>query len=153
MEENAQYKQLLQRLAAREKELHAANEKRIRAGIQCLIFIPMLFLFLLFLTESSKVIFLALWIISLFLISSYLIYVEYMDFQARERLLLFQQDVEAFDGALIGSEVEQLEDKMLELLRQIEEKKAESRRLFMSKFESKLESKPESEPKSDLEGK
>lgn len=153
MEENAQYKQLLQRLAAREKELHAANEKRIRAGIQCLIFIPMLFLFLLFLTESSKVIFLALWIISLFLISSYLIYVEYMDFQARERLLLYQQDVEAFDGALIGSEVEQLEDKMLELLRQIEEKKAESRRLFMSKFESKLESKPESEPKSDLEGK
>ncbi len=153
MEENAQYKQILQRLAAREKELHAANEKRIRAGIQCLIFIPMLFLFLLFLTESSKVIFLALWIISLFLISSYLIYVEYMDFQARERLLLYQQDAEAFDGALIGSEVEQLEDKMLELLRQIEEKKAESRRLFMSKFESKLESKPESEPKSDLEGK
>lgn len=153
MEENSQYKQLLQRLAAREKELHAANEKRIRAGIQCLIFIPMLFLFLLFLTESSKVIFLALWIISLFLISSYLIYVEYMDFQARERLLLYQQDAEAFDGALIGSEVEQLEDKMLELLRQIEEKKAESRRLFMSKFESKLESKPESEPKSDLEGK
>ena len=36
--------------------------------------------------DSSKVVFLVLWIVSLFTISAYLIYVEYMDYTLQERL-------------------------------------------------------------------
>lgn len=139
MEDSQQYKQIVQQLAAQDREFHAANEKRIRAGIQCLIWVPMIFLLLLFLTESTKVIFLVLWIISLFLISVYLIYVEYMDFQAKERQLLYQEDANAANNALIGNDVEELEEKMLELLHQLEEKKAENHRQMIRKLEEQKE--------------
>lgn len=139
MEDSQQYKQIVQQLAAQDREFHAANEKRIRAGIQCLIWVPMIFLLLLFLTESTKVIFLVLWIISLFLISVYLIYVEYMDFQAKERHLLYQEDANAANNALIGNDVEELEEKMLELLHQLEEKKAENHRQMIRKLEEQKE--------------
>lgn len=139
MEDSQQYKQIVQQLAAQEREFHAENEKRIRAGIQCLIWIPMIFLLLLFLTESTKVIFLVLWIISLFLISVYLIYVEYMDFQAKERLLLYQDDANAANSALLGNDVEELEEKILELLHQMDEKKTENRRQMIQKLEEQKE--------------
>ena len=41
---------------------------------------------LMFSMDSSKVVFLVLWIVSLFTISAYLIYVEYMDYTLQERL-------------------------------------------------------------------
>lgn len=139
MEDSQQYKQIVQQLAAQEREFYAANETRIRAGIQCMIWIPMIFLILLFLTESTKVIFLILWIISLFLISAYLIYVEYMDFKAKEIFSLHQEDINAAGRVLIGSNIEELEEKMLELLRQIDEKKAENRKPILSKLEEQKE--------------
>ncbi len=46
----------------------------------------MIFLFLLFWTESNKVVFLILWIVSLFLLAAYLILVEYMDYNLQEKL-------------------------------------------------------------------
>ena len=59
----------------------------------------MIFLFLLFVTESSKVIFLILWIVSLFVIASYLIVVEYMDYNLQEKIKEFTGDEDAeFDG-------------------------------------------------------
>jgi len=139
MEDSQRYKQIVQQLAAQEKEFHTENEKRIRAGMQCLVWIPMIFLILLFLTESAKVIFLILWIISLFLISAYLIYVEYIDFQAQERLLQYQEDAKAENSSLIGGEIEDLEERMLELLRQIDEKKAENRRQILLRLEKQQE--------------
>lgn len=139
MEDSSKYKQIVQQLAAQEKEFHAENEKRIRTGIQCLIWIPLIFLFLLFLTESAKVIFLVLWIISLFFISVYLIYVEYTDFQVRERQLLYQEDEKAASSGLIGEDIEELEEKMLELLHQIDKKKAENRQQMLQKLEEQKE--------------
>ena len=49
-----------------EKKSHEKNQKRIRIGLRCLYIIPAIFLFLLMVMKSSKIIFLALWIISLF---------------------------------------------------------------------------------------
>jgi hypothetical protein len=45
---------------------------------------------LLFLTNSSKIIFLVLWIVSLFLIAVYLIYVEYADYKIQEQLNIIE---------------------------------------------------------------
>jgi hypothetical protein len=82
-------KQLLEiynRMVEYQQELHAKNRKRIKIGIRCIYIVPAFFLLLLFLTNSSKIIFLVLWIVSLFLIAAYLIYVEYADYKIQEQL-------------------------------------------------------------------
>ena len=77
-----QWKQIMKNLIAGSWR----NQKKIRWGIRCVILIPMIFLMLMFSMDSSKVVFLVLWIVSLFTISAYLIYVEYMDYTLQERL-------------------------------------------------------------------
>ena len=66
--------------------LHRQNLKRIRIGLLCVIIIPMIFLSLMFITDSNKVIWLILWIVSLFAISAYLIVVEYGDYNLQHRV-------------------------------------------------------------------
>lgn len=60
---------------------HADNVRKLKAGIKCIFTVPACFLILLFFTNSSKIIFLVLWIASLFLIAAYLIHVEYSDYK------------------------------------------------------------------------
>ena len=62
------------------------NQKRIKAGLWCIAIIPMIFLILLLHMESSKVVYLLLWVISLFLISAYLVTVAYIDDQMQKKL-------------------------------------------------------------------
>ena len=69
-----------------EKKSHEKNQKRIRIGMRCLYIIPAIFLFLLMVMKSSKIIFLALWIISLFILAVYLIVVEYMDYNLQNHV-------------------------------------------------------------------
>ena len=69
-----------------EKKSHEKNQKRIRIGLRCLYIIPAIFLFLLMVMKSSKIIFLALWIISLFILAVYLIVVEYMDYNLQNHI-------------------------------------------------------------------
>ena len=65
-----------------EKKSHEKNQKRIRIGLRCLYIFP----FLLMVMKSSKIIFLALWIISLFILAVYLIVVEYMDYNLQNHI-------------------------------------------------------------------
>ena len=69
-----------------EKKSHEKNQKRIRIGLRCLYIIPAIFLFLLMVMKSSKIIFQALWIISLFILAVYLIVVEYMDYNLQNHI-------------------------------------------------------------------
>ena len=68
-----------------EKE-HKRNKDRIKYGIIAMLIIPIIFLILLFVVNSSKVIFLVMWIASLFIISGYLIAIEYKDYNMTENL-------------------------------------------------------------------
>lgn len=68
-----------------EKE-HKHNKDRIKYGIIAMLIIPVVFLILLFVVNSSKVIFLVMWIASLFIISGYLIAIEYKDYNMSENL-------------------------------------------------------------------
>ena len=65
---------------------HEKNQKRIRIGLRCLYIIPAVFLLLLMVTDSSKIIFLVLWIVSLFALAIYLITVEYMDYNLQKQM-------------------------------------------------------------------
>ena len=72
------YEESYRRIMEYQNEEHLRNQKKIRWGIRCVILILSM--------DSSKVVFLVLWIVSLFTISAYLIYVEYMDYTLQERL-------------------------------------------------------------------
>ena len=80
------YEESYRRIMEYQSQEHLRNQKKIRWGIRCVILIPLIFLMLMFSMDSSKVVFLVLWIVSLFTISGYLIYVEYMDYTLQERL-------------------------------------------------------------------
>ena len=80
------YQKVYQAILEYQKEQHRKNQKKILWGIRLVILIPLVFLTLMFSRESSKVVFLVLWIVSLFTISAYLIYVEYMDYTLQERM-------------------------------------------------------------------
>lgn len=134
-----QYQNLFLQLVKEEEQLHIENQKRIKAGIQCLIWIPLIFLLLLFLTESEKVIFLVLWVVSLFVLASYLIYIEYIDFQAQERLQRYMEQEHISPDRLIGADIEAFEETVTELLRQIDEKKLQNRQRMMQMLEQQKE--------------
>ena len=87
-------------------------------------------------SDSEKVIFLVLWIASLFGIAAYLIYIEYTDFEAQEKVRKYVNE-EGEITNLIGSEVEVFEENVEDLLDKIEEKKAENIKRIQKKIRFK----------------
>ena len=79
---------------------HADNVRKLKAGIKCIFTIPACFLILLFFTNSSKIIFLVLWIVSLFLIAAYLIHVEYSDYKLQEMVNSLQDTDSDIDSLI-----------------------------------------------------
>ena len=63
MMDEEKYEQVFQAMLEFETTQHEKNGRRIKAGIRCLLIIPIVFLVLMFLTSSSKPVFLILWII------------------------------------------------------------------------------------------
>ena len=77
------------------------------------ILLPLVFLVISFISDRSKLVFLVLWIVSLFGIAFYLLYVEYMDFELQEQLKeLGIMEKEAEAQVLIGEEVIQSIDEI-----------------------------------------
>lgn len=80
------YSQLYQALLQEVLQFHNGNQRRIRKGMLSLLLVPLVFLVLLFLSECSRVIFLLLWIVSMFGIAAYLIAVEYIDYEMQNKV-------------------------------------------------------------------
>lgn len=80
------YSQLYQALLQEVLQFHSGNQRRIRKGMLSLLLVPLVFLVLLFLSEGSRVIFLLLWIVSMFSIAAYLIAVEYIDYEMQNKV-------------------------------------------------------------------
>lgn len=97
-----------------EEMIHQQNQKRIKNGLRCIYIIPAVFLFLMFATGSSKVIFLVLWIVSLFVIAVYLIYVEYIDYNLQEKM-----------HEIKGDEIDTKIDTLIDLPEPVENKVTE----------------------------
>ena len=115
-------------LADFQGKLHAQNLKRIHIGLLCVLIIPMIFLALMFITDSNKVIWLILWIVSLFAISAYLIVVEYGDYNLQHRI-----------NSITGNEAEPvplLESGINGMNGKIASAKAEARDILASAKES-----------------
>ena len=109
MEKKEKYEQMYEMLVEYERKIHEKNQKRIRIGLKCILIIPLIFLILLFWTESNKMVFLILWIVSLFAIAAYLILVEYMDYNLQEKLNEINDEEDGVEN-LIGQEIEEAEE-------------------------------------------
>ena len=89
------YSQLYQALLQEVLQFHNGNQRRIRKGMLSLLLVPLAFLVLLFLSDGSRVIFLLLWIVSMFGIAAYLIAVEYVDYEMQNKVKkITQKEVE-----------------------------------------------------------
>ena len=89
------YSQLYQALLQEVLQVHSGNQRRIRKGMLSLLLVPLAFLVLLFLSDGSRVIFLLLWIVSMFGIAAYLIAVEYVDYEMQNKVKkITQKEVE-----------------------------------------------------------
>lgn len=116
---NDKYRKAYNMVIEYEKEAHRKNQKRIAVGLKLIIIIPLIFLALLFFTGSSKVIFLILWIVSLFILAAYLITVEYMDYNLMERMAKLRgqdEDMENYD--FIGNDA--IENRIRDVLDKID---------------------------------
>lgn len=116
---NDKYRKAYNMVIEYEKEAHRKNQKRIAVGLKLIIIIPLIFLALLFFTGSSKVIFLILWIVSLFILAAYLITVEYMYYNLMERMAKLRgqdEDMENYD--LIGNDA--IENRIRDVLDKID---------------------------------
>lgn len=83
---NRKYEELYTELLGRGEMLHQSNKKRIRRGITVLIILPFVLEFIRWMTDSDKVVFLIIWIIIMFVLSAYLISIEYLDYTIEETL-------------------------------------------------------------------
>ena len=96
-----------------QQQVHQRNQKKIKVGLKVNILLPLVFLVISFISDRSKLVFLVLWIVSLFGIAFYLLYVEYMDFELQEQLKeLGIMEKEAEAQVLIGEEVIQSIDEI-----------------------------------------
>lgn len=123
MNEYKKFQEMYEKLMDYESSLHEINQKRIKIGLRCIYIIPLIFLVLLFITDSSKIIFLVLWIASLFGIAIYLIGVEYVDYKLQEKMneIGGKNDIEP--ESLI--KIEQVSQKVAGVVGKIEETKEE----------------------------
>lgn len=91
---------VLQKVMEYRDTKHAENVQKIKTGVKCIFTVPVIFLILLFLTDSSRIIFLVLWIASLFIIAAYLIHVEYSDYKIQEMVNSLQDDTNDIDSLI-----------------------------------------------------
>lgn len=112
MDRKEDFEKLYDMMLEYEEEIHKKNQKRIKIGMKCLLIIPMIFLILLLLTQSSKLVFLILWIVSLFILAAYLIFIEYSDDKLQQKLSEISNREQAERDALIGSGIAQVEERI-----------------------------------------
>ena len=86
MADEKKYEDIYNKLIDYEQSIHTKNQDRIRIGLKINILLPLVFLVLSFAISSAKLVFLILWIISLFGIAGYLMYVEYSDYKLMNQM-------------------------------------------------------------------
>lgn len=134
------YKDVLDKFVDYEQHVHKQNQKRIQVGIKVNIFLPMIFLILSFAISSGKLIFLIMWILSLFGIAFYLIYVEYTDYKMMERMKDYGVDVMENASLVVNSEnIEAAEEIVNERLDKVDERRAKIREKVRDEIDEKIE--------------
>ena len=96
------YQELYDRLLEEVSTLHRNNRRRIRVGMRMLLAVTLGLMLLMFLAEGNKVFTLMLWIAAMFGVASYLIAVEYADYELQKKVEQITQMEQESLGALLA---------------------------------------------------
>ena len=99
------YEKLYAELLGRAEQLHESNKRRIRRGLILLVILPVILGLIRWITDSDKIVFLIIWVLIMFVLSAYLITVEYMDDSVRKTLEDVTDQEAEFDELILRPEV------------------------------------------------
>ena len=102
-------------LSSYAKELHEKNKKRIKISGIVLILLPIILGLIRWMTDSDKTVFLMIWVLCMFVLSVYLVSVEYLDHVLQKRINGMSNSEEHYDSLLDGEEI--IPDKVKEMVR------------------------------------
>lgn len=97
-------------LSSYAEQLHEQNRKRIKYSGIVLILLPVILGLIRWITDSDKIVFLIIWIICMFVISAYLVSIEYLDLTVRKIASGAEEEVEEEAEAEEDAEEEAEED-------------------------------------------
>ena len=88
---NASHKNLdldvvLAEITAFAENMHTKNQHKKKICLRCMMIIPLVFMVLMFTMDTAKVVYLLLWVISLFIFCAYLIVIDYIDDKLARKL-------------------------------------------------------------------
>ena len=70
---------VLAEITAFAENMHTKNQHKKKICLRCMMIIPLVFMVLMFTMDTAKVVYLLLWVISLFIFCAYLIIIDYID--------------------------------------------------------------------------
>lgn len=97
---NSSYEQLYSELVTYALSIHDRNKHRIKYGSLGYLILPVVLFLIRWITDSDKVVFLIIWIIGVFILSIYLIGVEYLDASIQKKLKEMTNREAEFDSLL-----------------------------------------------------
>ena len=68
------------------ENMHAKNQHKKKVCLRCMMIIPLVFMVLMFTMDTAKVVYLLLWVISLFIFCAYLIVIDSIDDKLARKL-------------------------------------------------------------------
>ena len=109
------YEQLYTEMWEYTELLHRRNKSRIKYGTIVLILLPLILGLIRWLTDSDKTFFLLIWVFCMFLLSAYLIGVEYLDHSVQKKMEKLTDHEAGFSNLL---EVDQKRSEVREKIRE-----------------------------------
>lgn len=77
---------VLAEIKAFAENMHTKNQHKKKICLRCMMIIPLVFMVLMFTMDTAKVVYLLLWVISLFIFCAYLIIIDYIDDKLARKL-------------------------------------------------------------------
>lgn len=141
MPKETEYKEIYEKFFDYQQSVHLKNQKKIQVGLKVNIILPLFFLILSFAISNGKLVFLILWIISLFGIAGYLIYIEFSDYKMMQKMQEFGvSDIkEGMDSSLIGESIQLAENLVIERLDYADEILEEGKNRIAKEIEDRKE--------------
>ena len=102
-------------LSSYARVLHENNKKRIKISGIVLILLPVILGLIRWMTDSDKTVFLMIWVLCMFVLSVYLVSVEYLDHVLQKRIKGMSDSEEHYDSLLDGEKI--IPDKVKERVR------------------------------------
>ena len=77
---------VLAEITAFAENMHTKNQHKKKICLRCMMIIPLVFMVLMFTMDTARVVYLLLWVISLFIFCAYLIIIDYIDDKLARKL-------------------------------------------------------------------